>query len=105
VLLYFLYFRNEAIPLPNYGLKKSWLSWVIAKDESYLIDSSVDTTFRFTIDIFAPKALDDHLSGNQCAPASDQQDEQIHGDTFQLNRPTLAKQLVLPWVELEFAET
>src|SRR5215469_1918647 len=103
-LFYFNNFSDEAIPLPNYGLKILWVSRVVPQDGTYLIDCSVDPTFGFKVDVFTPQALNDGLTCNQLPSALYEQNQKLHGDAFKLQGPAATAELVLSRVQLKVTE-
>ncbi len=55
-------------------------------------------------DILPPQLLDDLLAADQLAVSTGQQDQQLHGDSFQLDHGAVASQLVGTQVELDVFE-
>ncbi len=60
--------------------------------------------FRINENVFAPKPVDDLLPTHQIAILLCQQDEQFHGDAFELQDVSVAAKLETGAVQLKFAE-
>jgi hypothetical protein len=88
------YLCDEAITLTNHGLNKARLPGIITQDEAQLIYCCVNTVLRILEGILAPKPTVDCFTADKLSFALEQQDEQLHGYSLQLDRAAGPAELV-----------
>ena len=71
---------------------------------SYLTDSRVSTVLGVQENPATPKAVHDFLARDEVGILFHQEDEQFHGEPFQLDRFPPTAQLITPWIQFEFSE-
>ncbi len=96
--------RRQPVSLADDGLENARLVGVVLQGQANFADGGVDALPGVDEHAVAPELLDDLLSRHQLAFALRQQDEQFHGDSFQLDRAPAPPQFVTAKVELEFVK-
>src|SRR5579885_2025295 len=76
--------RDEAIPLASDRLNELRLLRIVPQRLANFVDCCIDPMLSVYEDIFSPEPVHDLLPGGHAAVLLDQQDEQFHGDAFQL---------------------
>src|SRR5690242_1947567 len=95
---------GKAVALPYYGFDKAGLLRVVAKGKSDLADRRIDAVVDVDEDVLAPEAGGDLFARDQFPVASNQEDEQLHGELLQPQNPVGPLQAVAGLVEGEVAE-
>jgi hypothetical protein len=82
-------------------LYEDWIFGIILKNLANLSDGPVDTAIGIEEDILAPDLCDDVLSTDELPSALDQQQQNIEGDSLQLERAASQAQFVGDAVEFK----
>jgi hypothetical protein len=70
----------------------------------YLSDGGIDCVFGINVDLVAPKLLNDLLSPDEFASPASQQNQELHGDTLELQLGARPPQPMVTDVEFELSE-
>jgi hypothetical protein len=84
----------ESVTSPGDGLDKARLFGVVLKEAADFPDRSIDCVIGIEEDVLAPKLFNDLFPRHQLAPPLHQQAQDLHGDSFQLQRTTGTSHLV-----------
>jgi hypothetical protein len=88
------YLCDEAVTLTDNGLDKARLPGIITQNEAQLIYRSVNTVLRILKGSLSPKPTIDRFTTDKLSFALEQQDEQLHGYSLQLDRAARPAELV-----------
>lgn len=95
---------NEAVTLTRNRLDEARFFGIIPERKANLADGGVDSMLGVNKNILAPEALDDFISRDEIPIFAREQDEQLHGDLFQLDRTTGTEKFKTVAVEGELVE-
>src|SRR5579859_1708068 len=96
--------RHQPVTLAENGLQNSRVLRVILQGHANLADGRIDSLPGIHKHIVSPKPLDNFFAGNQLAFLLGEENEEFHGNFFQLHRLALPPQFIAPKVELELGE-
>ena len=75
---------DEPVPFSGDCLDKGWIFRVVFENLTNFADCGIDAVIGVQEDILTPDPFDDVLSGYQLPFALDQQEQDLHGDSLQL---------------------
>jgi hypothetical protein len=78
-----------------------WVFGIVLQDLPDLADGAIDTVIGIEGYALSPDSLDDLLARNQLASLLHQQEQEFHGNAFQLEHTVGTTQLVGAQVELK----
>ena len=88
------YLAYKSVTSPGDGLDKARLFGIVLEDLADFPDRSIDCVIGIKEDVLAPKLFNDLFPRYQLAPPLHQQEQDFHGDSFQLQRAAGTSQLV-----------
>src|SRR5882724_757211 len=91
----------EAVAFANYGFDEAWVFWVVAQGLPEFSDGGVDAMLGLNEDVLAPEFVDDLFACDEVAVPAGQQDQQLHGNFFEFQRPAVATQLIAAQIQLK----
>jgi hypothetical protein len=75
-------------------LYKDWVFWIVVQNLTNFADRGIDAVVGIQEDVLTPDPSDDVLSGDQLPPALEQQEQDLHGDSLQLQSATRTAQFI-----------
>jgi hypothetical protein len=92
----------KSVTSPCDGLDKSRLIGIVFEDLADFPDRGIDCVIGIKEDVLAPKPFNDLFPRYQLARPPYKQEQDFHGDSFQLQRAAGTSQLVGSEVQFEF---
>ena len=92
---------NEAVSPSGDGLHESRSLGVVLQYLANLADGGVDAVVGVEEDVLAPNPFYDLVTGHELPSSFNQEEQQLHGNSFQLERPAGAAQFVGAHVQVE----
>src|SRR5215831_15658946 len=86
--------RNKAVSLPHYGLNEPRSFRIVSQGLTNLTHCRVDAELSLNENVPAPKLFNDLVARHQFAMSADQQDQQFHGNSLQLQDAPVAPQFI-----------
>ena len=84
---HFGHWRDEPVSPPGDGLHEPGLFSIVLQYLANLADGGIDAVVGVEEDILAPDPLDDLVPGHQLTSLLDQEEQQFHGNPFELESP------------------
>jgi hypothetical protein len=95
----------EAIPFAEDGLDISRVGGIFSQRVANFSDGGVNAVIGVEVDVFPPQAHDDFFATDQSSIFPDQENQQIHGDAFQMYRFSATSQLISAYIQNELAKS
>ena len=95
------YLAYKSVPSSGDSLDKARLFGIVFEDLADFSDRGIDCVIGIKKDVLAPKLLNDLFPRYQLAGPLYQQEQDFHGDSFQLQRAAGTPQLIGANVQLE----
>jgi hypothetical protein len=96
--------RDKPVALPGDSLHEAGLFGIVAERTADFPDGGVDAVPGVYEDIVAPEMVDNLLTADEITVSHHQQDEEFHGDFFELEDVAGPAQLITSGIEFEIRE-
>src|SRR5215475_770667 len=96
--------RNKAVSLPHYGLNEPRSFRIVSQGLTNLTHCRVDAELSLNENVPAPKLFNDLVARHQFAMSADEQGQQLHGNSLQLQDAPVAPQFIPREIQLEVFE-
>jgi hypothetical protein len=78
---------NESVSSAGHRLYEDWILRIVFQDLANLSDCGIDAVVGVKEDVLAPDPGENIVSTDQLPLSLDQQEQDLHGDSFQLQSP------------------
>ena len=90
---------DEPVSLPGHGLDHARPLGIVPQGVADLSDGAVDAVVGVEVDVLAPDPFHDLVASHEPSPLLDEEEQQLHGDTLELDGSAAPAQLVGTRVE------